>query len=300
MTQADLGNNDWQGRWCWPQKHDERPWNLYVYFRRVIELATSPRRAMVRVSADARYTLFVNGRRIHFGPARSFQQFQSFDTIDLAPYLNVGKNTICAIVHQFGVPTFQSVFRDASGFLLDGQIETDRAPIAIHTPEGWMCRYAHAWRRDVDRRTIQLGFQEHFDAGADPPDWMSADFEANEEAGWKAPSISLPVGSHPWLSMQERRIPLLADHVEPFARIVAQFTGENARGSRTVENVIDLLKREKRHKNGDLLVEPEAMLRDDDAVTTINPPPDGHFVAVVLDTGPYRPPDAGHRRRGGR
>jgi len=288
VTEGDTGKNDWQGRWCWPQKHEARPWNLYVYFRRAIELPSTPQRAVVRISADSRYTLFVNGHRVHFGPARSFQQFQCFDTLDLTPYLTSGRNTICAIVHQFGVPTFQSVFRDASGFLLDGQIETAAEPVALHTPIDWLCRYAHGWRRDVDRRTIQLGFQEHFDAGADPADWMSVDYDPTEETGWKSPSISLPVGSHPWLSMQDRDVPLLADHIEEFARVVAQFTGENARGSRTVENLVDLLKREKRQKKSDLIDEPEAMLRDDDSTTTIRPPQDGHFVAVVFDTGAYR------------
>src|SRR5262245_57927912 len=97
----------WNSRWCWFAKHSAQPWNTYVYFRRGLELRSKPRRAHVRVSADARYTLYVNGARVHHGPARCFPETQSFDTLDLAGHLREGKNAICAIVHQFGVPTFQ-------------------------------------------------------------------------------------------------------------------------------------------------------------------------------------------------
>src|SRR5436309_3041600 len=101
----------WTGKWAWPKKHLGRPWNTYVYFRRVVELPSVPAAAIVRVTAGDRYTLYVNGQRVHQGPARSFPEIQSFDTLDLKPLLRAGKNTICAIVHVFGVPTFQSVVR---------------------------------------------------------------------------------------------------------------------------------------------------------------------------------------------
>ena len=42
------------------------------------------------------------------------------------------------------------------------------ATVALHTPAAWVCRAAAGWKKDVSRLTIQLGFQEHFDAGEDP------------------------------------------------------------------------------------------------------------------------------------
>ena len=62
----------WTASWCWPSKHLLQPWNTYVYFRRTVELATKPRRAIVRVSADARYTLFVNGQPVTEFSTRGF------------------------------------------------------------------------------------------------------------------------------------------------------------------------------------------------------------------------------------
>jgi len=278
----------WNSRWCWPTKHATRPWNSYVYFRRTFELRGKPRRAHVRVSADARYTLYVNGVRVHQGPARSFPETQSFDTLDLAGHLREGTNTVCAIVHQFGVPTFQTVYRDACGLLVDGHIElANDESIALSTPAEWKCRIARGWRKDVVRFTIQLGFQEHFDADADPADWMSPDYEPTEEAGWKDPE-SWPAGYHPWLHMEPRGVPLLADHQHNFAAVVAQFRGENARGYKITDNVYHFVCTEDRKRDDDAIENPAAMLETSDAVTTIKPPSDGEFVAAVLDLGQYR------------
>src|SRR5205085_2578591 len=98
-----------------------------------------------------------------------------------APFLEAGTNAVCAVAHQFGVPTFFSQYRDASGFLLDGMIELEGEAIDLHTPGGWLCREAKGWRQDVARLSVQMGFQEHFDADADPADWMLPAYEAKKE-----------------------------------------------------------------------------------------------------------------------
>jgi hypothetical protein len=253
-----------------------------------VELSARAKSAVVRVSAEARYTLYVNGKRIHQGPARSYPQVQSYDTLNLAEALVEGKNAVCAIVHQFGVPTFQSVYRGASGFLVDGVIDLGDRQVALHTAEEWVCRQAMGWRKNVARLSIQLGFQEHFDADADPADWMLPEYVVNEENGWKKPWVIGPAGTPPWLKMEERGTPLLAQHVERFRSIVGQFGGENARGYKIAEDVYHLPHGEPRKKEKSVLENPEAMLRDDAEVTTVPPPADGRFAMVVLDLGQIR------------
>jgi hypothetical protein len=277
----------WSARWCWSGTVIH-PWNQYVLFRREVEIAGTPARALARVSADALYTLYVNGHRVHQGPARCYPGRQSYDTLDLTPLFRSGKNVISAIVHQFGVPTFQHVFRDANGFLVDGTIECDGSAVPFHTPDGWLCRVAEGWRKNVARQTMQLGFQEHFDADADPVDWMSPSFEAREEDGWKSPWAMGPVGTHPWLLMEPRGVPLLADHVESIAAVVAQFRGENPRGYKVVEDVYHLVDPAGCKKDNTALENPSAMLRDDDDATIVPVPPEGQFIAVTLDLGTYR------------
>ncbi len=278
--------DQWSARWCWTKKHLPRPWNYYAYFRKTIDLRGRPQKAQIRISADARYTLYVNANRVHQGPARSFPEFQSYDTIDIAPLLISGRNTICAIVHQFGVPTFFSIYRDASGFLLDGEIEIEGKKIPLHTPEGWLCRESSAWKKDVARLTIQMGFQEHFDANEDPANWPTPDYQPDEH--WHPPHIVGPVGSHPWLNLEARGVPLLAQFEEKFVAITAHFSGENARGYKVADDVYHLALSEDRRRERTIFENPDAMLKPAGQLTTVLPPPDGHFSMATLDLGTTR------------
>ena len=289
MTQTTTPDNrPWTAQWCWTHKHLPQPWNSYAYFRRAVQLPAEAQRATVRISADARYTLYVNGRRVHQGPARSFPDHQSFDTLDITPFLEVGPNAICAVCHQFGVPTFFSQYRDISGFLLDGAIECDSETIDLHTPTGWLCRDAGGWRKDVSRLSVQMGFQEHFDADADPVDWMLPSFEAKPEDGWNEPWTAGPVGCHPWSNLEPRGVPLLADKIESFTAVTSQFRGENGRGYKITPDVYHFPLREERKKERNLLEKSAALLVDDPEVTVVAPPTDSDFIAAVLDLGTYR------------
>jgi alpha-L-rhamnosidase len=280
--------SSWNAQWCWTTARLLRPWNTYAFFRRTIDLPDRPTSAVVRLSADARYTLLVNGRRVHQGPARSFPHLQSYDTLDLADFLTAGLNAICVIVHQFGIPTSQSLYRDATGFLLDGVVETHAGSFPLHTPDAWLCRPAAGWRQHVARISADLGFQEHFDADADPPDWTAPDFAATEQGGWKAPIVIAPAGGHPWVALHPRGAPLLGDEVVSFTKLLAEFTGENARGYKVAEDVYHLPLQETRKKAKPIFDSPDAMLRDDDHVTTLPPPPDGQFHLATFDLGQVR------------
>jgi alpha-L-rhamnosidase len=59
-------------------------------FRKRLELATTPKSGLVRVTADARYMLWVNGRFVGRGQARGFPWAQPYDDYDLAPFLRRG------------------------------------------------------------------------------------------------------------------------------------------------------------------------------------------------------------------
>ncbi|MBN1509654.1 MAG: alpha-L-rhamnosidase N-terminal domain-containing protein, partial [Sedimentisphaerales bacterium] len=174
--------DQWHGLWIWGSPglaHEHR--NEYVCLRKTFRLTTSPTSARVRISADNRYALYVNGQFVCRGPARCDPRFQSYDKIDLTPWLRRGKNVIAALAHHYGESTFQSIERGGWGFLLDGQVRMSGSkPVDVSTDWNWKGIRSEAYNRRTARYTVQLGFQEHFDASRDIPDWAKPQFDDSD------------------------------------------------------------------------------------------------------------------------
>ncbi len=287
----ELANNPFastsKARWVWHDKLSLLPRNQYVLFRSEITLTSRARSAVALLSADARYRLFVNGEPVHYGPARSYPQQQCIDQIDLAPFLLEGKNVIAVVAHQFGIGTFQTVWREASGFIFDAVIRCDDGTTPLSTPAGWMCKQADMWKRDVARQAIQLGFQEHYNCAAEPVGWMEAGFVPQAFDGWKQPVDIGPPNVHPWVNPILRPVPLLRQESKPFSRIVGTFTGANTRGHKVAMDVYKLVESESVEKAPNALVDANKMLIDDDEPAIIPPPEPGKFAALVLETTGY-------------
>jgi len=122
-------------------------------FRKRLELASKPTEGRVRVTADARYILWVNGQFVGRGPARGFPWAQPYDEYDLAPLFRPGPNWIVAEVYQFGPGSgafgqstkgngvYASTGR--TGLLIAGElISPDAKTIPIRTDATWQARRA--------------------------------------------------------------------------------------------------------------------------------------------------------------
>ncbi len=113
-----------------------------VNFRRTFNLETLPDSLPVMVSADNRYQFFVNGRRVGEGPSRGDLLHWRYETYDLRPYIQEGKNVIAAIVWNYGIdkPWSQESYR--LGFLL--QPKSD-AFAELKTDEKWLTYHNQAY-----------------------------------------------------------------------------------------------------------------------------------------------------------
>ena len=74
---------------------------VVLHFRRAFELASVPKAMPVTVTADNRFILFANGRRIASGPSTGTIARWRTQSVDLAPYLHRGPNVIAAVVWDF-------------------------------------------------------------------------------------------------------------------------------------------------------------------------------------------------------
>lgn len=129
----------WEGKWIGYQ-YDPREDLGFFAFRKSFSLDQVPAELIAKVSADNRYKLYINGEMTAFGPQRGDERHWFYETLDLAPYLLEGENTIVALVWNFGwlAPMAQHTVRTA--FLFDcPSVE------GLSTPGGWKVRRIEGW-----------------------------------------------------------------------------------------------------------------------------------------------------------
>ena len=132
--QPDPPHRNWQASWI---THPTAPLRepLVLHFRRTLALAAVPASYPVRVSADNRFVLFVNGYRVGDGPTRGDLAHWRYERFDLAPLLKAGENWITATVWNFGVYAPLAQMSDRTAFLLESEAAGANS---ISTPEGWL------------------------------------------------------------------------------------------------------------------------------------------------------------------
>ena len=119
-----------------------------IQFRREFELDAVPEQLLVNVTADARYTLYVNGEWVAHGPARGVQMMWPYDEIDIAGYLKAGKNVICALLYHYGSSNYTYIFEGIHGFLLAGKA----GELNLGTDGEWLVREGSSLRSPSRRR----------------------------------------------------------------------------------------------------------------------------------------------------
>jgi hypothetical protein len=128
-----LPEKPWNAEWItgpgqpinrWTASSDQSLKEYGVYkFRKVVELENKPDSFVVHVSGDNRYKLFVNGQLVVLGPTRGDLYFWNYETLDLAPYLEAGENTIAALVWNDGPYKPEAQITYLTGFILQGGTE---------------------------------------------------------------------------------------------------------------------------------------------------------------------------------
>lgn len=83
-----------KSNWIWMEKWTEKDHNepVLVYFRKDMELNIVPENFRVRITADTRYKLYINGNLCETGPSKGDCQVWFYDEIDVASFLKKGHN----------------------------------------------------------------------------------------------------------------------------------------------------------------------------------------------------------------
>ena len=74
---------------------------VVLHLRRVLDVTVVSKALPVTVTADNRFILYVNGRRVAAGPSAGTVQNWRIEAVDLAPYLHKGSNVVAAVVWDY-------------------------------------------------------------------------------------------------------------------------------------------------------------------------------------------------------
>ncbi|HEY4661857.1 MAG TPA: alpha-L-rhamnosidase C-terminal domain-containing protein [Terriglobales bacterium] len=118
-------NQPWTAHWIsapdFPQKDE-----VILHFRKVIRLSQKPEHFLVDVTADNQFIFYVNQQRVGSGPSHSDLAHWRYETYDLAPLLQDGRNTLAATVWNFGTHAAVRQMSDRVGFLVHGESAAER------------------------------------------------------------------------------------------------------------------------------------------------------------------------------
>ncbi len=187
---VDPPHREWKAGWI---THPNAPLRepIVLHFRRTLGLDSVPASYIVRVSADNRFVLYVNGQRVGDGPARGDLVHWRYEKFDLAPLLKAGDNLVAATVWNFGVYAPIAQMSDRTAFLLES--DADGAS-SISTPKDWLVEIEPG--QGPMPRTPR-GLDEYFASGPDEEldgtryDW-SWDSPDAQGSSWAKAATAVP------------------------------------------------------------------------------------------------------------
>lgn len=241
LTQSEGRELLSKARWIWPEGYMYL-YNHFAQFRHDFELPKGlkgiPAQALFHITADKGYRLYVNGKHVCRGPARGYQSHWPFDTVDLRSYLQEGHNWISVEAYNPGISTFVYLHYTKAGMIC----AADWGKVKISSNlNDWQMRRSPAHEIQTARLSMQLDFQEHYNAAADDRKWITS---AKAPKGWE-PKIfkfgqsinNFPFGQPPYDDVEERQIPLLREDLLIPEAVTGQGIGKNASGYESCKNV---------------------------------------------------------------
>ena len=210
---------DWQAQWIWlPEDADAD----MLLARKSFTLPDIPDRATLSITATSRYQLFVNGKYIAFGPARSAPHHQSFDSLDIEPALQKGTNVVAVRVHyQRDDVSYYDPSRAGLLAQLDHTINGQDTTVPSDT--SWQVSPDESWLNTSPRMArFHLEVCDRVDLRKQAKSWTELDFEDSawpkarvlqRKTGWPLPQPDdrpthlIP----PWTTLVPRGIPYLVE-----------------------------------------------------------------------------------------
>lgn len=219
----ELLKRHWTANWITCPDAPQKDYGVF-HFRKQINLEQVPDKFIIHISADNRYRLFVNGKSVCFGPARGDLVNWYFETVDIAPFLQKGNNTIASIVWNMGTLAPVAQISNQTGFVIQGDsnkeqvINTDNTWKVIRNKSYSPCSTDNGKRLEA---YMVIGPGDRIDASKYPWGWEQAEYD---DKGWdNAIAVTSPspygIGTDNLWQLTPRNIPLMEETMQRMRKI---------------------------------------------------------------------------------
>ncbi len=202
--------NDWSAKWIW-DKENLTEKNVWMCFNKKVSLDKVPEELVAHISADSKYWLYINGETVVFegsvkrGPNKNSGYY---DSIDIAPFLKKGENSICALVCFWDNETSYSYSSSGQGGFIFEAVGED---ISIISDKTWKVKRNSAF---VDSPLYPPNYRLpeysiYFDAREDTVDWLNEDYDVSS---WENATEYADGGEGAYGKLYPRGIPFLKDY----------------------------------------------------------------------------------------
>jgi hypothetical protein len=202
--------NDWKAQWIW-DKDNLTEKNVWMCFNKKLSLDKVSKELIAHISADSKYWLYINGETVVFeggvkrGPHKNGSYY---DSVDIAPYLKKGVNSISALVWYWDNETSYSYCSSGQGGFIFEAVGKD---VTVLSDDSWKVKRNPAY---IDSALYPPNYRlpeysVYFDAREDMGTWTD---EAYDTADWENATEYALGGEEPYGKLYPRGIPFLKDY----------------------------------------------------------------------------------------
>ncbi|MBO5064494.1 MAG: alpha-L-rhamnosidase N-terminal domain-containing protein [Clostridia bacterium] len=200
----------WTAKWIW-DKENLTENNVWMCFNKKVNLDKAPEKLIAHISADSKYWLYINGETVVFegsvkrGPNKTDGYY---DSIDIAPFLKTGENSICALVWFWDNETSYSYSSSGQGGFL---FEAIGKNITIISDKSWKVKRNNAY---IDSSLYPPNYRLpeysiYYDSREDMSNWLN---EAYDVSSWENATEYTVGGKGAYGKLFPRGIPFLKDY----------------------------------------------------------------------------------------
>ncbi len=177
--------------------------DCHLLFRKEFVCRNSPKEPLLRIAASDQYRLFINGRLIGDGPARSEKPTAYVDTYRASELrLRTGVNCIAVLAHNTMMPQHgQALVPGGLKVELEYRNSNGRR-FRVQSDGSWRVLKASQFQKPAPRRFFAVGFNEKIEFSVQKNGWELAGYDAR---GWQK---AVCVDDRPYRNTIDRPIPL--------------------------------------------------------------------------------------------